>query len=329
MTRPPRRIRLTSGLRVLTGAAALTIGVAACGVGGSAGRDVAAGAHAAPAPLPSQRSQEPPASPSTQPTQPSTSPTPSASSGSPTPSGTPSTSGSRTPSGTPSAPGTARGTAPAPPHSSNARPGIPDQASAPPLIRRADAPGRTVALTFDDGPSAQWTPQILEVLDQYGAKAVFCQIGPNATANPRMVKRVVADGHRLCDHSITHDEGMAKRPQAQIQHEVDGARQQIAAVAPPGTPVHWYRAPGGGWSSQIRQTVAASGMRSLDWSVDTRDWEKPGVDAIVANVKRELRPGGVILMHDGGGDRAQTVAALKEILPWLVQEGYTFTFPAS
>ncbi|MGC0421841.1 polysaccharide deacetylase family protein [Embleya sp. AB8] len=208
------------------------------------------------------------------------------------------------------------------------------KASVPPaqvpdaLVRRTATGGRTVALTFDDGPSAQWTPQVLALLKQYHAKATFCMIGPNAKANPKLVKEVVADGHRLCDHTVTHDEGIAKRPLSRIKYEITTAHEQIVAAAGPGTKVEWFRAPGGDWSPQVRAMAAGYGMKSLDWSDDTRDWQRPGADKILATAEKELKPGGVILMHDAGGDRAQTLAALKQLLPWLVQQGYTFDFPA-
>ncbi|WP_406294585.1 polysaccharide deacetylase family protein [Embleya sp. NBC_00888] len=196
------------------------------------------------------------------------------------------------------------------------------------LVRKSANGGRTVALTFDDGPSPQWTPQVLALLKEYRAKATFCMLGPNAKANPKLVKQVVADGNRLCDHSVTHDEGIAKRPLSRIKYEITTAHDQIVAAGGPGTRVDWFRAPGGDWSPQVRAMAAGYGMRSLDWSDDTRDWQRPGADKILATAERELKPGGIILMHDAGGDRAQTLTALKQLLPWLVQQGYTFDFPA-
>ncbi|WP_439674156.1 polysaccharide deacetylase family protein [Embleya sp. MST-111070] len=196
------------------------------------------------------------------------------------------------------------------------------------LVRKTATGGRTVALTFDDGPSPQWTPQVLALLKQYKAKATFCMLGPNAKANPKLVKEVVADGNRLCDHSVTHDEGIAKRPLSRIKYEITTAHDQIVAAAGPGTKVDWFRAPGGDWSPQVRAMAAGYGMRPLDWSDDTRDWQRPGADKILATAEKELKPGGIILMHDAGGDRTQTLAALKQLLPWLVQQGYTFDFPA-
>ncbi|MFJ8626006.1 polysaccharide deacetylase family protein [Kitasatospora sp. NPDC093550] len=188
--------------------------------------------------------------------------------------------------------------------------------------------GRTVALTFDDGPGPA-TGQILDLLAQYHAKATFCEIGQNAAANPALVKRVLAAGHRLCDHSVHHPQPFAKLPHDKAVYEITAARDMIVQAGGPGTEVSWFRAPGGGFNPDNEHITAGLGMSSLGWSVDPRDWSRPGVPAIVSTVQKQLKPGGVILLHDGGGDRSQTVAALKQLLPWLVAQGYTFDFPAA
>ncbi|WP_370091742.1 polysaccharide deacetylase family protein [Streptacidiphilus sp. MAP12-20] len=186
---------------------------------------------------------------------------------------------------------------------------------------------KTVALTFDDGPSAQWTPKILALLAQYNAHATFCEIGPNAQASPATVKQVVAAGNRLCDHSVSHNEAMSTRGLAYETNEIVAAKKMIEDAGGPGTQVSWFRAPGGDFTPEIRQISADNGLRPLAWSADTNDWKKPGVAQIVATVKKQVRSGSIILMHDGGGDRSQTVAALAQILPWLQQQGYAINFP--
>lgn len=186
---------------------------------------------------------------------------------------------------------------------------------------------KTVALTFDDGPSAVWTPKILAVLAKYQAHATFCEIGPNATAVPSAVRQVIAAGDRLCDHSVHHNEAMSTRGKAYETSEIVDAKRMIEQAGGPGTEVSWFRAPGGDFTPEIRQISADNGLRPLAWSVDTDDWKRPGVATIVATVKQEVRPGSIILMHDGGGDRSQSVAALEQILPWLMQQGYTIDFP--
>ncbi|MFD8782202.1 polysaccharide deacetylase family protein [Kitasatospora sp. NPDC059599] len=203
----------------------------------------------------------------------------------------------------------------------------PEHPRAGTVIGSTASGGRTVALTFDDGPGPA-TGQILDLLAQYHVKATFCEIGQNAAADPATVKRVLAAGHRLCDHSVHHPQPFAKLPHDKAAYEITAARDMIVQAGGPGTRVTWFRAPGGGFNADNEHITAGLGMSSLGWSVDPRDWSRPGVPAIVSTVQNQLRPGGVILMHDGGGDRSQTVAALKQLLPWLIAQGYTFDFPA-
>lgn len=192
-----------------------------------------------------------------------------------------------------------------------------------------EAPGRAVALTFDDGPDPVWTPRILEVLARHHAKATFCEIGPNARAHPGLVREIAAAGHRLCDHSVHHDEAQSHKSEEYNRHEILDARSEISRAAGTGdTPLWYYRAPGGDFSPAIRAIAADHGLRPLGWTVDSEDWRRPGADAIVSTVNSELRPGAIVLMHDGGGDRAQTVQALETLLDRLDAAGYTYTFPA-
>ncbi|MFD8707901.1 polysaccharide deacetylase family protein [Kitasatospora sp. NPDC059648] len=216
---------------------------------------------------------------------------------------------------TPSAPGT-----PAAPPAQSGKPTK--------VIGSTASGGRTVALTFDDGPGPA-TGQILDLLAQYHVKATFCEIGQNAAANPALVKRVVAEGHRLCDHSVHHPQPFEKLSHDKAVYEIGAAHDMIVKAGGPGTEVSWFRAPGGGFDADNEHIAAGLGMSSLGWSVDPRDWSRPGVPAIVSTVQHQLKPGDVILMHDGGGDRSQTVAALKQLLPWLVAQGYTFDLPAA
>jgi peptidoglycan/xylan/chitin deacetylase (PgdA/CDA1 family) len=182
-----------------------------------------------------------------------------------------------------------------------------------------------VALTFDDGPDPNWTPQILDVLRRHGAVATFCMVGSAMARHPQMVAAVAAAGMRICAHSRTHDERLATRPDATITSEILDVGNRAADV--PGADVRYFRAPGGNWSPSILATAAGHDLQPLGWSVDPRDWTRPGADAVVATVRKHVHPGAIVLLHDGGGNRAQTVAALDRLLPWLTSQGYSFTFP--
>ena len=192
------------------------------------------------------------------------------------------------------------------------------------------ADSHTVALTFDDGPDPRFTPQILAILQRHGAVATFCMVSRNVKGQEALVKQIVAAGMRICDHSHTHDELLPDRDPERITDEVVGAGRTLSAAAG-GAPVEWFRAPGGNWSTEVAELSAQHGMQPLSWNIDPRDWERPGADAIVAAVQQQIRQqapdGPIVLLHDGGGSREQTVEALEKLIPWLVEQGYRFGFP--
>ncbi|MGW9435922.1 polysaccharide deacetylase family protein [Streptomyces sp. NPDC055607] len=194
------------------------------------------------------------------------------------------------------------------------------------IAHDAEAGGTAVNITIDDGPDPRWTPQMLDILKENGVKAVFCMVGPEAKRHPDLVKKVVAEGHRLCDHTISHDTSMDKKSVAYQKRQILDAKKMIEDAAG-GAKVEYYRAPGGAFTPDSRRIAAAAGMRPLGWNVDTKDFELPGTASIVNTVKNELSNGPTILFHDGGGDRGQTVAALRQVLPWLKQQGHAFSFP--
>ncbi|MGV9641875.1 polysaccharide deacetylase family protein [Streptomyces sp. NPDC004822] len=185
---------------------------------------------------------------------------------------------------------------------------------------------RGVNITIDDGPDPKWTPQVLDVLRENGVKATFCMVGTQAEAYPDLVKKVVAEGHRLCDHSVSHDTAMDKNAQTYQSRQILDAERMITKASGGVRPMY-YRAPGGAFTPYSRKLAASRGMRPLGWNVDTKDFEQPGADAIVATVQRELANGPTVLFHDAGGDRSQTVEALRRVLPWLAEQGYTCGFP--
>jgi len=195
-----------------------------------------------------------------------------------------------------------------------------------------DGPGKRVALTFDDGPDPTWTPQVLDFLAEHHVKATFCLIGTNAKRYPDLVRRIVDEGHALCDHTMTHDQNLKDKPAAAMRAEIAGAKRAILDAVPDAQ-VRYYRAPEGAFSPKgahpsMQQIAADSGMQPLAWKADPEDWTKPGVRVIVERVQQQVGEDGVVLMHDGGGDRSQTLAALDQLIPWFNDLGYRFVFPA-
>ncbi|MGA5452178.1 polysaccharide deacetylase family protein [Streptomyces umbrinus] len=210
--------------------------------------------------------------------------------------------------------------------SSSAKPGSDAKPVAVTIAHASDKGARGVNITIDDGPDPVWTPQVLDVLREYGVKATFCMVGTQAQAHPDLVKKVVAAGHRLCDHSVSHDTTMDKNSQAYQSKQILDAERMITKASGGVRPMY-YRAPGGAFTPYSRKLAASHGMRPLGWNVDSKDFERPGADAIVATVEREVPNGPTLLFHDAGGDRSQTVEALDRILPRLKEQGYSFGFP--
>ncbi|MEU2062752.1 polysaccharide deacetylase family protein [Streptomyces sp. NPDC013455] len=194
------------------------------------------------------------------------------------------------------------------------------------IAHASDRGEHAVNITIDDGPDPVWTPQVLQVLRDNGVKATFCMVGTQAQAHPDLVKQVVAAGHRLCDHSVSHDTTMDTKSRSYQAQQIETAERQITKASGGVRPMY-YRAPGGAFTPYSRQLAASHGMRPLGWNVDSKDFERPGSDAIISTVQSQLPNGPTILFHDAGGDRAQTVAALRTLLPWLKQQGYAFGFP--
>ncbi|MBO4208294.1 polysaccharide deacetylase family protein, partial [Micromonospora echinofusca] len=175
-----------------------------------------------------------------------------------------------------------------------------------------------VALTFDDGPDPKWTPQTLELLRRYQVKATFCLVGQNAQRYPDLVRAIVAEGHTLCNHSWNHDLLLGSRSPQVIETDLLRTNQAIWAAAP-GARVAYYRQPGGNWTYPVVLIAQELGMTALHWTVDPKDWNRPGAGSIAAVVTGSTVPGSVVLLHDAGGDRQGTIVALGTILPNLVR----------
>jgi peptidoglycan-N-acetylglucosamine deacetylase len=215
---------------------------------------------------------------------------------------------------------------PSPSSSSSPSPSAPGRVSAE-ITHESDTPGKAVNLTIDDGPEPIWTQKVLDVLKRNGAKATFCIIGSRAKEYPDLVRKVVAAGHRLCDHSVDHNTAMDKRSEPYQRQQILDAQKSIQDAAGPAAKVLYYRAPGGAFTPYSREVAASHGMRPLGWNVDTRDWTNPGTRQILDTAEHELHEGPTVLFHDGGGNRSQTVAALEQFLPWLKSRGYVFGYP--
>ena len=196
-------------------------------------------------------------------------------------------------------------------------------------IRTSGPPRGTIALTFDDGPDPVWTPKILEVLRRHGVHATFFVVGNEAIAHPDIVRDIVADGDEVGIHTLTHTD-LGGAPDWQRALELQGAQQ--AVIAATGQTTSLLRPP---YTSTNRAVTPAS-WKAIDFAAlegyltvlsttDSEDWQRPGVRAIEKNAMAGSADGAVVLMHDGGGDRSQTVAALDALLTTWKADGYRVT----
>ena len=199
----------------------------------------------------------------------------------------------------------------------------PPPANGQPVYTIDDGP-KVVALTIDDGPSPTYTPQILQLLSSYGITASFSMIGRNVAAYPSLAREVSAAGHFVVNHTWSHANLPLLAPVA-LADQMTQASEVIQQAT--GHKPTMFRAPYGAWSPAVLAQCQQMGLTPLDWSVDPRDWARPGVSAIVANIMRNTRTGSIILEHDGGGNRSQTVAALTYVLPRLLAQGFRFGTP--
>jgi len=203
--------------------------------------------------------------------------------------------------------------------SSGARRGADDL----PMVHVDDGP-KAIALTIDDGPNPVYTPQVLRLLEQYQVTATFSMIGLEVDAHPGVAREVAAAGHVIADHPWSHRD-LAGLPPGTVADQMNRATNTIHKAT--GRVPALFRAPYGACSPAVLRQCAQTGMTPLDWSVDPRDWARPGVASIVASIMRNTRTGSIILEHDGGGNRSETVAALTIVLPRLLAAGYRFCTP--
>jgi peptidoglycan/xylan/chitin deacetylase (PgdA/CDA1 family) len=179
-----------------------------------------------------------------------------------------------------------------------------------------------IALTMDDGPSGTYTPQVLEILQQYGIKATFNMIGSQVGQHLSLVKEVSAEGHTITNHTWDHAD-LSHMSVANVLSEIDRCNEALANANQNPT---IFRAPYGNWSTAVYEACAARNLRPVGWSVDPRDWdtEHVSVAQIVDNVMNHTHAHDIILEHDGPSDRAHTVAALKIFIPRLLDKGFNF-----
>lgn len=189
-----------------------------------------------------------------------------------------------------------------------------------PFIRKGGTERREVALTFDDGPGVD-TDQLLDLLERHRVPATFFMLGKNVPEFPETMKRLVDSGMPIDDHTMEHP-NLAQLSAQEQQEQIEGAAQRIEQTG--SAYPRLFRPPYGSYNETTHDVLERLRMLSVLWSVDSQDYTKPGVDQIVNNVVSAIHPGAIVLMHDGGGDRTQTIEAVARIIPELRRMGYRF-----
>jgi endo-1,4-beta-xylanase len=193
-------------------------------------------------------------------------------------------------------------------------------------VGAAQGEGLVAALTFDDGPNGADTTALLDILEARGIRAVFAVVGQCITApgGAEVLRRIVADGHVLCNHSTSFaDMG---------EWEADAARADLVAnleiirAVVPHAAVPFWRAPNGSWGV-TREVAVELGMQPLDVINHIGDWAEQDPDVLEARLWERLTRGQLLLAHDGGGDRSGTVEAVRLFLDGALADGWEFTLP--
>ncbi|MBW4634089.1 MAG: polysaccharide deacetylase family protein [Iphinoe sp. HA4291-MV1] len=179
---------------------------------------------------------------------------------------------------------------------------------------------KVIALTFDDGPWVESTAQVLDILKKNNIKATFFVVGQNLKTHPELGKRIVAEGHVIGNHTWHHWYHYFN-PQA-AAFEIDSTTDLIYQLT--GAKTTLFRPPGGILHNGLFAYAKNRNYSIIMWSADSIDYSRPAVPRLIRNVMKDSKPGGIVLMHDGGGNRSRTVQALPQIISNLKKQGYRF-----
>jgi len=192
------------------------------------------------------------------------------------------------------------------------------------VVSKGSTSEKIIALSFDDGPHPEYTNQILDLLKQYNIKATFFVLGIHAESFPHIIQREVAEGHEIGNHSYSHV-NMRKSSKKTIKEEFEKTQEKIYSITNIRSKL--FRPPYGNYSYEVIEVVANNDSSLVLWTFyqDSKDWSNPGVDVIVNTTLSKIQKGDIILFHDYiYKPESNTVEALKEIIPKLIEEGYEF-----
>lgn len=178
-----------------------------------------------------------------------------------------------------------------------------------------------IALTFDDGPHPRYTPQILDILDEYGIKATFFMIGENIKYYPNAAREVLSRGHEIGNHTY-HHKTLKPLCDNDILQEVESCEHELSGLGAPHTLL--LRPPEGSMNEQVRRVVGDLDYRIILWDLDTKDWAHTPPQEISRHILSDIEAGDIILMHDFIGHNSPTPEALRLFIPELLSRGYKF-----
>ena len=211
----------------------------------------------------------------------------------------------------------------------------------PPPVRTGDGPAGSVrttgtdavALTFDDGPDPVNTPALLDLLKEQGVKATFCVVGFRARDHPELIRRIVDEGHTICNHSWQHLEKLSDRDDGYLLWDLRSTNEAILNAAP-NAKIEYFRAPYGNFTPRLNDYAALFHLTPIYWAVDDECYRTaefgtgPAMAAHMTGlVQAQTRPGSIILSHDNG--KPQTVATYRTLLPWLKQHYRLIPLPVT
>ena len=190
-----------------------------------------------------------------------------------------------------------------------------------PVIRSGDPDSMKIALTFDDGPHPYKTNEVLDLLAQYGIRATFFVVGENVSYYPEPLRRAVALGHEIGNHTY-HHALLSKECEKNTLEEIEKTEEIIFKTA--GYRTKLFRPPEGAYNECALNAIQSKDYRVILWTVDTRDWENTSADKMVQTVMTNVRGGSILLFHDYMSKKSNTMEALGIVIPRLLAEGYEF-----
>ena len=196
-------------------------------------------------------------------------------------------------------------------------------------VGAADGEGLVAALTFDDGPNGEDTAALLDLLSRHGIRAVFAVIGSQLRSEDgvRLLRRIVRDDHVLCNHSTDFDDMGALSVAEARARIAENSRLIREALDDPGASIPYFRAPNGSWG-RTPEAAVAEGLQPLAVTGTIGDWMTQDETVLTARLREAMRPGELVLVHDGGGSRAASVAAVRTVVEERLAAGWRFTLPA-